>query len=138
MIQILNFERPEPKSMSITVQWDSADKRVILVAVADTWQWSEAHDALNQMVAMLDSTIQPVDTILQLGKDILLPPTDFVANVKHIAQTLYSHPRFGRLVFVMGKSPLQALIASATQTYGAPDCGRFFAATTDDARALLA
>jgi hypothetical protein len=122
--------------MTITLDWDDAEKVTLLITYTGHWEWEEVYEACPHVAIMLDEVAHDVHFIQDLAHGTM-PATNPLPHLKYLASL--SHPNTARsLTAYVGVSPFWR-IAQTTMTKAYPEYARdiVYVSTLDDARRAI-
>lgn len=121
--------------MSIHVEWDSDDRRVINFIMQDPWDWTQFYTAIDQTKKLAQTTTLDVCLIVDLSKTSSMPPSA-ISHYKHMAEMLDDYidlavvangNRFYGTMFTMFKKLTRGPIADSY----------YWASTTEEAHKII-
>lgn len=71
----------------IIVEWDNADKTVLMVSVSDDWSWADMYRAIDEINLALDTVSYPVYTIMDFTLATHIPDNALL----HLSRLNRSH-----------------------------------------------
>ena len=83
--------------MGVTVEWHDNDRKVILMCFMSRWTWEQAHEAVKDANAMLDTVNYKVDFVIYAESEAWMPP-NYNFNVARMTRVI--HPNAGLMVIV--------------------------------------
>jgi hypothetical protein len=121
--------------MSIQVEWDNEDHRIIRFDYDDKWTWADHFAAVQQSVAMMKTVDHTVDMIINLENSSHLPP-NALTNIRSTA--LKGTPNW-RITVLVGMNTFAQLLMNMFGKIN-KDLGQHFVAvdTMEEAYALIA
>jgi hypothetical protein len=122
--------------MTVQTSWDNEDHTIIRTEFVGAWTWEEAHQAVDQMVALIESVDYTVHTIVDVTNSSRVPSLAF----KEVRSLLSRrHPRAGVSMIVGANFMTASLWKTIAQTYAWLINGNYhFADTLEEARARIA
>jgi hypothetical protein len=121
--------------VGIAVQWDNAEKTVILVTFEPEWTWRDVQDIDAQSVILYDSVGHLVDIIADVRNSRMIL-TGILSYVRSLLTTNW-HPLTG-IAVVVGVSPsVRALFDAAALVARKPLERIIFVQTLEEAREMI-
>jgi len=126
--------------MPLELYWDDEARTVMLLEVRGTWTWDELMQTMRKVKQVTDQADREISAILDLGDGLRLPGGTWLSReALDVARNLLKLGQGGTgQVVVVGVSPTiraiyNTLVSMDRKMLG----GVSFAATTDEARAIL-
>jgi hypothetical protein len=121
--------------VGIAVQWDNAEKTVILVTFEAEWTWRDIQDIDAQSVALYESVGHQVDIIADVRNSRMIL-SGILSYVRSLLTTSW-HP-FAGIAVVVGVSPSVRALFDAAALVARKSLERFvFAQTLEEAREVI-
>lgn len=121
--------------MGISVEWDNAEKTIVLIAFDPAWTWKDVQTVDTRAIVMYDSVGHIVDVIADISHSKLVS-TGFLSYIRSLLTTEW-HPHVG-IAIVVGASPsVRALFNAAALVARKPLDRIRFAQSLDEARLLI-
>ncbi len=123
--------------MNITVTWDDNAQTTLRWEFVDAWTWDELEDALAAAIHQMNSVPYPVTAICDLTRSAPLPMTgSAISHLCHARQL--AKDQITAAVLVGASSYMKSIIALYCTIYRQPRDRYLFAASIEEAHALLA
>ncbi len=124
--------------MSVTVQWDNAEKTIIYQTFDGRWTWPDFHAVWDEVTTMAKGIDHPIDFIVDMRRSHLIPDQVFRQMRRVGSDTLDA--RIGLNVIVGANTFVQTFWSLFCRIYG--DAARTFkvdfATTPEEAREIIA
>ncbi len=101
--------------MTVQTSWDDNEKTIVHVDFIGHWTWQEAHQAIDTMIALIESVDHRVHIIIDMHGGSHVPPLAF-GEVRSLLSK--RHPRAGVTVILGANFMLASLWKTMAQTYG--------------------
>lgn len=120
--------------MPVTYIWDDADRTIAIMIFRGAWMVSDYDACWRALEAELETLPHPVSFIADLSEAALLP-TDIVSHIRRSFS--HQHPQIDQ-DYLVGASPFVRMMAETILRMGIVPFDVTFAATRDEARAMIA
>src|SRR5688572_14922021 len=121
--------------MSITVNWDNADKTIIRYDFQGKWTWDEFRVAANEAFGLTRSVQHRVDSISNFHPGASLPSDALF----HFSRAMRDAPPNRRTTVIVGGTPfINNLVSTFSRIYRPLGKRLLIASTLDEARKKLA
>jgi hypothetical protein len=127
--------------MPLELYWDDEARTTLLLEVRGAWTWDELMQTMHRVKKVTDSAEHEISAILDLSEGLRLPGGTWLSReALNVARNLLRLGQGGTgQVVVVGVSPAIRAIYNTLLTMDRRMLGGVtFAATTDEARAILA
>jgi hypothetical protein len=121
--------------VGISVQWDNAEKTIVLITFDPAWTWKDVQLVDTRAIALYESVGHIVDVIADISHSQLVS-TGFLSYIRSLLTTEW-HPHVGVAVVVGASPSVRALFNAAALVARKPLERIRFAQSLDDARLMI-
>jgi hypothetical protein len=120
--------------MTVRVEWDNDEKKVVLFHIDPGWTWDDMFNATHQLYALFESVDHPVDSIICVEELITIPKLLTINTAK---MSTDRHPKTRHIVVVTNSRLVRTLVGMLKRMKDPLALKMRFALSIEEAREIL-